>query len=115
MARTGTHKRTTTERGLGWKHQQRVAQLKRELIEGSPCWWCGQPLFLSQRLHADHELPRSLGGALPTRLLHAECNSQRQAGHRDDERPAVTGKSLYKRQPTDLGTLVMAWPWSGGS
>lgn len=106
-------KLTTTQRGLGWRHQQRVAQLKRELVEGSPCWWCGEGLYLSQALHGDHEIPRSLGGQLPTRLLHAECNSARGDGRRDHLRPAITGQPISQRRRTDLGRRVLRWPNQG--
>jgi hypothetical protein len=104
--------RTTTEKGLGWRHQQQVARLKRELIPGTKCWWCNEPMFVTQGLAGDHEIPRSQGGILATRLLHLDCNSARGDGSRDHLRPAVTG---IKPQPAirlsnEREQLAMRWP-----
>ncbi|MFB9705116.1 hypothetical protein ACFFRM_29280, partial [Rhodococcus aetherivorans] len=35
---------------------------------------------------------RAHGGTVADRLLHSKCNSDRQDGSRDHERPAVTGE-----------------------
>src|SRR5687768_12668406 len=88
------HKKTTTQRGLGHRHQQEVEKLKERHVDGSPCWWCGKPMFLSQKLQGDHSIPRSKGGILPDRLLHGPCNSARGDGARDHLRPAITGEPL---------------------
>ena len=104
-------KRTTAQRGLGWDHQKRVANLKRNHVEGTLCWWCGEPMFLSQGLQGDHSMPRSRGGRFADRLLHAPCNSERGDGSRDHLRPALVGE----RPPSnldELGVLTMGWPWS---
>ena len=42
-------------------------------------------------LAGDHTVPRVAGGALADRLLHGTCNSQRQDGRWDDDRPTVQG------------------------
>ncbi len=42
-------------------------------------------------LAGDHTVPRVAGGALADRLLHGMCNSQRQDGRYDDQRPALQG------------------------
>jgi len=106
----GRHTRTTTQRGLGHRHKQQVAQLKRDHIEGTPCWWCGEPMYLSQGLSGDHSQPRSSGGVLADRLLHGPCNSERGDGSRDHLRPALTGKRA-SRELVDVGPRALQWPW----
>lgn len=82
--------RTTTERGLGWAHQQAREALVAKHVDGSPCQLCGLPMYLSPALNpdglgldADHTNPRSLGGQLPDRLTHASCNRSRGNGSKD--------------------------------
>jgi hypothetical protein len=91
-------KLTTTERGLGRMHQVAVEVLKRQHVDGSPCEWCGRPMYLdrtrnwdysptsvtSGKLHADHSVvTRAASVELgipflpPDRLLHGRCNMQR--------------------------------------
>ena len=82
---------STTERGLGWKHQRQRERLIRAHRDGTPCWWCGKPMLRSQELEADHEEARAHGGHQAGRLLHAVCNRQRGDGSRDHLRPTVTG------------------------
>lgn len=83
---------TTTERGLGWRHQQQRERLLRMHRDGAPCWWCGEPMYRSQKLDADHEQARVHGGKLADRLLHSSCNRSRKAGAQDDQRPALTAR-----------------------
>lgn len=112
-SRPGRHTRTTTARGLGWRHQQRVAALKRNHLDGTPCWWCGEPLYLSQGLSGDHSIPRSAGGSLADRLLHSWCNSARGDGSRDHLRPAVTGRQgtgAIRAVSAERDRLAMPWP-----
>lgn len=104
-------RRTTTARGLGQRHRQQVAHLKSIHIEGTPCWWCGKPMFLRDGLSGDHSVPRSRGGTLADRLLHAACNSARGDGSRDDERPAITGKH-QDDDTKPVGHTVLKWPWA---
>lgn len=107
----GRHNRTTTARGLGYRHKQQVKHLKDQHAEGTPCWWCGEPMYLAQGLSGDHSIPRAIAGptALADRLLHAPCNTERGDGSRDHLRPALTGRKTKQEQP-DLGRLVMRWP-----
>lgn len=105
----GTHSRTTTQRGLGYRHKQQVAHLKRVHVDGSGCWWCGEPMFLTQGLAGDHSVPRSAGGVIADRLLHGPCNSERGDGSRDHLRPVMTGRRDMPQHP-DLGVLAMRWP-----
>jgi 5-methylcytosine-specific restriction endonuclease McrA len=81
--------RTTTERGLGYDHQRQRARLLRLHRDGTPCWWCGQPMYRSQDLAADHTVSRAHGGTKADRLLHSLCNKARGDGTRDDQRPAL--------------------------
>lgn len=94
-----TTKKTTTQRGLGWAHQKQVKYLLRIHVDGSPCWWCTQPMWRDRNLNwdgrqleGDHSLARAHHkGTKADRLLHGECNRQRSDGTRDAQRPAVTG------------------------
>ncbi len=98
MASTPSAHRTTTQRGLGWEHRKAVAGLKRAHRDGTPCWWCDQPMYRDdarnwdgRTLEGDHSKPRSRGGVVADRLLHGTCNGRRGDGSRDAQRPAVTG------------------------
>lgn len=81
---------TTTEQGYGWQHQKALDRLKRTHRDGSPCWWCGEPMYLSQSLQGDHSVPRAKGGTVTDRLLHGPCNTERGDGGMDHVRPALT-------------------------
>lgn len=114
MART----KTTTQRGLGWRHRQDRDRLIRNHIDGTPCWWCNQPMhgdrnytanWDNAKLEADHSTARSLGGKVADRLLHMTCNRQRGDGRRDHQRPAITGRQPVGEHETD--PRVMPWPW----
>lgn len=96
---------TTTEKGLGWNHQKQRERLLRMHRDGDACWWCGEPMYRSQSLDADHEDARVNGGAVATRLLHSSCNRSRKDGARDDQRPAVTGS----RQDRPSRAVVLDW------
>ncbi|MGW0052055.1 hypothetical protein [Nocardia nova] len=105
MATTAARRATTTQRGLGHAHRQQVAALLRLHVDGSPCWWCGLPMFRDpernpdeRMLQGDHSKPRSMGGTVADRLLHASCNESRGDGSRDAQRPAVTGQALDRRE-----------------
>lgn len=99
MPRPG-RKANTTDRGLGWKHQQHAEGLRRRHVDGTICWWCSLPMFKApllarnwdgKQLAADHSQARALGGQRADRLLHGDCNSQRQDGRHDANRPAAIG------------------------
>ena len=92
-ARTG---RKVTDRSWMIKHRRQVARLKAALVEGSPCWWCGAPMYRSQDLDGDHSLARAHGGTETDRLLHSSCNRQRGDGSFDHARPALTGKPFTR-------------------
>ncbi|VFA94761.1 Uncharacterised protein [Nocardia farcinica] len=83
-------RRTTTQKGLGWRHQQQRKRLLAQLRDGEPCWWCGLPMYRVQALAADHSKARAHGGQHADRLLHDKCNKARGAGDRDHLRPALT-------------------------
>ncbi|MGB3484010.1 MAG: hypothetical protein WBB07_17565 [Mycobacterium sp.] len=121
---TAARRKTTTERGLGWKHQQKVDALKRSHRDGSPCEWCGKPMYLdptknwdytedtpgSGGLHGDHgemtraeAIRRGVPIPLPDRLLHRRCNQQRGDGVNDHL--AASNRNAEPEQ------LVMDWPW----
>lgn len=93
------HERTTTQRGLGRRHQLAVWELRRNHVDGSPCDWCGRPMYLDRTrnwdydpdaddlsggLQGDHSLPRSrYSNSATDRLLHRRCNNQRGDGFND--------------------------------
>ncbi|WP_198387718.1 AAA family ATPase [Rhodococcus pyridinivorans] len=106
---------TTTERGMGWDHQQHRDRLLRLHIDGTPCWWCERPMFRDPArnfdgavLEADHSLARVNGGTVADRLLHHRCNRQRGRGTRDHLRPAVA--SAPEAVPEGEATTLLAWP-----
>jgi hypothetical protein len=123
--------RKTTDRGLGFRHQQAVDYLRLRLTDGSPCDWCGRPRWLDATknwdynpeaatrgngvLQGDHSgmsrsesLRRGEKVLPPDRLLHAECNRQRGAGGNDHL--AVNNRGMAQ---VDIGesTPSMPWPW----
>ena len=89
---------TTTKRGDGWNQQRERDRLIRIHKDGTPCWWCGQPMYRNKNknhdhlpLAADHTEPNGAReGKKPTRLLHFTCNSSRKDGKNDHKRPALT-------------------------
>lgn len=111
--------KTTTERGLGWEHQKNAERLLRNHIDGTPCWWCAEPMyrdaeqnFDGKTLNADHSVARAHGGTKADQLLHDKCNKARGKGDRDHLRPALTGMPVEDGATAEaaLGTRVMPWP-----
>nr|DAQ23769.1 MAG TPA: restriction endonuclease [Caudoviricetes sp.] len=85
------------ERGYGQAHKSVRKRLIYLHKDGTPCWWCGEPMFREPGrnpdgfpLAADHV---NAGGAAKreqaSRLLHFTCNSTRKDGDKDHLRPAV--------------------------
>lgn len=128
MSTASKRKPTTTQQGLGWRHQQRAEQLRRRHHDGAACDWCGKPMYLDARRNWDHDPDKRASGTLhadhgamtraqairlgipiplPDRLLHGRCNQQRGDGVNDHlaaskrETPAVTADAR----------LLMPWPW----
>lgn len=106
--------KSTTERGLGYQHQQERKSLLRRHTDGSLCWWCDRPMFKrdadnwdSRPLAADHSIARALGGTRADRLLHWTCNAQRGDGSRDHQRPTLTGRTVEPVTPGER--LLMDW------
>lgn len=93
-------KPTTTQRGYGWTQQKTRELLIAAHRDGSPCWWCGLPMYRRKdknwdhmALAADHSNPGGAErGERPDRLLHGRCNSQAKDHSNDDRRPALTGR-----------------------
>lgn len=81
-------KQTTTQRGYGHQHRKIRKALIAKHVDGSPCPWCGQPMYKNPDLNPDRKPLAAdhleAGGAkqgLPARrLLHYVCNSQRKDG-----------------------------------
>ncbi len=72
---------STTERGYGHSHQVRREQLMYNHRDGTPCKYCGRPMYRDKErnfdgapLNADHrERDKS---RLAKRLLHDSCNKK---------------------------------------
>ena len=96
-----SRRKSTTERGLGWRHQRQRRRLLAMHVDGTPCWWCGQPMYRHQALDADHSESRHYSGphSLADRLMHASCNRSRQQGDRDHERPALRARATPGATP----------------
>ena len=118
----------SSQRGLGWAHQKRRARMLNALTDGTPCWWCNQPMhrdptlnYDNAPLEADHSNARSIHGTTGNhadRLLHRRCNRQRLNGLADHLRPALTGadpRTPFNRTtgttPTPGPHKLLTWPW----
>lgn len=82
---------TQKEKGLGHEHRKNRARMLKAHVDGTLCWWCGEPMyrepsrnFDGMPLHADHSQARANGGVKADRFLHDLCNKQRGDGSRDD-------------------------------
>ena len=119
----------TADKGLGWRHRQAVEFLKQMHKDGSPCDWCGQPLWLDPTKNHDYDPTRPGlrgNGVLqgdhsiqtrseslrkgepvlpPDRLLHAECNRMRGAGRMDHLAPTRVSRATAE-------PFAMPWPWA---
>ncbi|UAJ16252.1 HNH endonuclease [Gordonia phage Malibo] len=108
------------QRGLGYQHRKTRERLLNRHRDGTPCWWCGQPMYTNpddnfdgKPLEADHTRSRAHHGTRGNhadRLLHHTCNRQRGNGDRDDQRPTLAGTSTAPSAPTD-DLRIMRWPW----
>lgn len=59
----------------GPEHQRVRLRLLRELIPGTPCPLCLEPMFASQELDLDHSDPEAKRVGYPgDRLTHRGCN-----------------------------------------
>ncbi|WP_216868277.1 hypothetical protein [Mycolicibacterium goodii] len=115
-------------RGYDYTHRIRAERLRQNHVDGTPCFWCGLPMYrdrtknpdydptatrsdgkpdtTSGQLAADH--PEGKGkGKIANRLLHGLCNKQRGDGSRDEERPALR---RVNGAESPLGHLAMGWP-----
>lgn len=73
--RDSRRRQTTAARGYGNEHKKARQRLLAELVDGTPCPFCGQPMRRDQRLDLDHSEPSSRHfGAPGDRLTHAVCN-----------------------------------------
>jgi 5-methylcytosine-specific restriction endonuclease McrA len=67
---------TTTERGLGYAHQQERRRLL-PLAYYTDCPLCGLTMWPEQSLDLDHNVPRAFGGSTEVegaKIAHAYCN-----------------------------------------
>lgn len=87
--------------GLGTDHDKTRARLLADLVEGSLCELCGNPMYRTQALHADHEHKRVDGGYQATRLVHASCNTREGA--------LMTNRKLGYLPPTPSNPTSENW------
>ena len=106
-----TRELTQKEKGLGHEHRKNRARMLRALVDGTPCWWCGLPMYRAAErnhdelpLHADHSHARANGGVKADRLLHDRCNKTRQDGSRDN----TTARPTYISPDMPAGN-AMDW------
>lgn len=108
-------KASSTQRGYDEVHKRNRTRLIYNMTEGEPCWWCSKPMHKNRTdnwdrmpLAADHEQRHGAKQRqLATRLLHHTCNSQRQDGRNDTQRPA-----LQPAPTTPTGTLAKPFTWA---
>ena len=81
---------SSSQRGYGGRHKRIRQSLLAQLVDGTPCSWCGKPMYKDKErnfdkaaLEADHERSIKYFGKHQnaTRLLHRRCNRQRGAGN----------------------------------
>lgn len=129
MATATRRKKTQTELGLGYRHRIAADNLKRDHQDGTPCSWCGRPMYKdrtrnwdynpdggrdSGKLHAHHSkvsrseaIRRGLPIPPPDELLHGVCNIQ--LGDGGNQHLAHVSGNTAPPPPTKL---YMPWPWS---
>ena len=92
---------TTNQRGLGYEHQKQRRLLLPYAI-GQACDLCGCAMTKAQAhapvkgghgLDLDHSLPRSLGGTVGDRIVHAKCNRARGNGQTRVHRVRVQSRA----------------------
>ncbi|UTT48849.1 hypothetical protein [Rhodococcus gordoniae] len=108
-------RKKTSARGLGYHHQVRREHLLASHTQGTPCWWCGKPMYREaeanwdkQPLHADHSVARANGGLHADRLLHGSCNAKRGKGAQDHLRPTLADKDGVVRS-VESGLWTRQW------
>lgn len=118
-------KQTTTQKNLGWAHQQQVRRLFARHVDGTPCPCldlddCGPgcpcraaghglPMYRDpdrnvdgRTLQADHTVARSQGGTKADRLLLATCNGSRGDGNRTPNDEPFTRPAHWTRDWFDI-------------
>lgn len=107
---------TQKEKGLGHEHRKNREYLLSRHVDGTACWWCGEPMYREagrnhdgKPLHADHSTARAHGGTKADRLLHDLCNKRRGDGSRDHTRPTVAALAALMGPPSTPGTNALDW------
>jgi len=91
----------------GAEHKKARALAIANLIDGTPCRYCGRPMYKRQSLDLDHIVPVALGnGSGPTVLTHSKCN--RAAGGRLAARKKMARRkaAVVKRNARLIGGSV---------
>jgi hypothetical protein len=104
------------ERGYDWNHRRNRQRLLYNLVDGTPCPFCGKPLhknpaqnFDGAALEADHTRDLKHHGQNPAdRLLHRTCNRSRGDGH--DERSPLRENATTREGKPEAPT---GWDWLG--
>ena len=108
-------KKQAHEAGYGWDHRRNRARLMYNLVDGSPCPFCGKALykepaknFDGAALEADHTKDIKHHGQNPAdRLIHRTCNRSRGDGH--DERSPLNKAKREAERATPTGPT--GWDW----
>lgn len=100
---------SSTARGYNHAHRKQRTLLLKHMRDGDPCCRCGQPMFRTQALEADHlGQAVALGGQLPDALAHASCN--RSAGARlGNQLRKLRRLGLIPAVPEGKGTASRSW------
>jgi 5-methylcytosine-specific restriction endonuclease McrA len=94
MARQGNSEAV----GLGWGYRKRREAAIRAMRDGTPCPFCGLPMYKTQKLHYDHIVPRAFGNVNgPCRLAHASCNIRAGGVVRGQLRRSRPRRPAYNR------------------
>ncbi|RFZ11196.1 hypothetical protein DSM43518_02036 [Mycobacterium marinum] len=123
-----TAARRKKAQGLGYRHRIAADNLKRNHQDGTPCSWCGRPMYKdrtrnwdynadggrdSGKLHAHHSkmsraeaIRLGLPISPPDELLHGACNIQLGDGGNQHLAHAGRGSAPL------VTNLYMPWPWS---
>lgn len=105
------------ERGYDWNHRRNRARLMYNLVDGTPCPGCGNPMYKDPArnhdgaaLEADHTRDlKHHGPSQADRLLCRTCNRSRGDGH--DERLPVNKAKREAEQAAAYGPT--GWDWLG--
>lgn len=108
------------KRGYDWTHRRNRQRLLYNLVDGTPCPGCGNPMYRDPTknhdgapLEADHTKDiKHHGPSQADRLLCRTCNRARKDGH--DERLPINKAKREAEQRADASKgQAIGWDWLG--